>query len=111
MAFPRRWSLKKGPRSPRLARQSPWALGRWEIKDEIFASGFQTGTPPLVLDGSSLLGNSSIREIQKGKVGYVANAIKQALLLPKDMVDLRTMKKHEVFHSLKRDLAMVSISN
>ena len=33
------------------------------------------------------------------------------MLLLEDMVDLRTMKKHEVFLSLKRDLAMVRISN
>ena len=29
------------------------------------------------------------------------------LLLPQDMADLRTLKKHEVFLTLKRDLAMV----
>ena len=58
-----------------------------------------------MLDGPLLPANSSIRDFQKGKVGYVADAVKQALLRPKDMVDLRTMKKHEVFLSLKRDLA------
>ena len=34
--------------------------------------------------------------------------MEQALLLPKDMADLRSMRKHEVFLDLKRDLAMVS---
>ena len=29
-------------------------------------------------------------------------------LLPQDMADLRSLKKHEVFLTLKRDLAMVS---
>ena len=53
-------------------------------------------TPPLVLDGSPFLANSSIRDFQKEKAGYVADAVKQDLLLPKDMVDLRTMKKQEV---------------
>ncbi|KAL0002753.1 hypothetical protein SO802_016534 [Lithocarpus litseifolius] len=43
----------------------------------------------------------------RGKAEYVADAIKQALLLPDDMADLRTMKKHEVFLGLKRDLTMV----
>ena len=42
-------------------------------------------------------------------VGCVANAMKQSLLLPKDMVDLRSIRKHEVFLGLKRDLAMVRI--
>ena len=40
--------------------------------------------------------------------GYVANAVEQTFLLPKDMADLRFMRKHEVFLGLKRDLAMVS---
>ena len=38
----------------------------------------------------------------------MADAVEQALLLLGDMADLRTMKKHEVFLSLKRDLALVS---
>ena len=42
-------------------------------------------------------------------VGCVANAMEQSLLLPKDMVDLRSIRKHEVFLGLKRDLAMVRI--
>ena len=66
---------------------------------------------PLVLDGSLLPANSSIRDFQKGKARYVADSVEKALLLPEDMVDLRTMKKHEMFLSLKRDLAMVSLSN
>ena len=38
----------------------------------------------------------------------MANAIEQALLLPRDMADLKSMRKHEVFLSLKRDLTLVS---
>jgi len=34
--------------------------------------------------------------------------VEQTLLLPGDMADLRSMRKHEVFLSLKRDLALVS---
>ena len=40
----------------------------------------------------------------------MADTVEQALLLPKDMADLRSLKRHEVFFSLKRDLAMVSPS-
>ena len=40
----------------------------------------------------------------------MANALEQPLLLPDDMADLRTMKKHEVFLTLKKDLALVSVS-
>ena len=65
----------------------------------------------MVLDGSPLPTNSTIRDFQNEKAGYVADAVEQSLLLPEDMVDLRTLKKHEVFLSLKKDLAMVSLSS
>ena len=65
----------------------------------------------MVLDGSPLPANSSIRDFQNEKAGYVVDAVKKALLLLKDMVDLRTLKKHKVFPSLKKDLAMVSLSS
>lgn len=38
----------------------------------------------------------------------MANAMEQALLLTGDMADLRSLRKHEVFHSLKKDLALES---
>ena len=38
----------------------------------------------------------------------MANAVEQSLLLPNDMADLRSMRRHEVFLGLKRDLAIVS---
>ena len=65
----------------------------------------------MVLDGSPLPANSSIKDFQNEKAGYVADVVEQSLLLPEDMVDLRTLKKHEVFLSLKKDLAMVSLSS
>lgn len=63
--------------------------------------------PPLVLDGAPLTSDSSIRDFDNGRVGYVANSLEQALLLPQDMAELRNIKKHEMFLSLKRDLALV----
>ena len=63
--------------------------------------------PALVLVGAPLPMDASIRNFQQGKANYVADAVEQALLLPKDMADLRSLRKHEVFLSLKRDLAMV----
>ena len=38
----------------------------------------------------------------------MAIVVEQSLLLPTDMADLRSTRKHEVFLSLKKDLAMVS---
>ena len=65
--------------------------------------------PALVLDGAPLPVNASIINFQQGKADYVADAVEQALLLPEDMADLRSLRKHKVFLSLKRDLALVSL--
>jgi len=65
--------------------------------------------PALVLDRAPLPTDASIRNFQQGKVGYVANVVEQALLLLEDMADLRSLRKYEVFLSLKRDLALVSL--
>ena len=62
------------------------------------------------LDGIAFPSDTSIRDFQQGTVGYVTNAMDQSMLLPKDMIDLRSMRQHKVFLGLKRDLAMVSQS-
>ena len=54
-----------------------------------------TWNPPLVMDEAPLLTNASINDFQHEKARYVANAVKQALLLPRDMANLRSMKKHK----------------
>ena len=61
------------------------------------------------VDGAPFLEDASIRDFQRGIVGYVADAVEQSLLLPKDMADLRSMRQYEVSLRLKRDLAMVSL--
>ena len=56
----------------------------------------------LVLDGTVMTTDASIRDFQQGRVGYVANAMEQALLLLEDMANLRSMRKYAVFLSLNR---------
>ena len=38
----------------------------------------------------------------------MVDAVEMAILLPGDMGDLRSMRKHKAFLSLKRDLTLVS---
>ena len=52
--------------------------------------------------------NASIRDFQQMRASYVANTVEQMLLLLGDIANLRSMRKHEVFLSLKKDLALVS---
>ena len=63
--------------------------------------------PALMLNRESLLANASIHDFQGGTTSYVADVLEQALLLLEDMVELRGMRRHEVFLNLKRYLAMV----
>ena len=63
----------------------------------------------LILDWDPTLANASIRDFQGGTTGYVADAVEQALLLPEDMTELQSIRRHEVFLSLKRYLAMISL--
>ena len=65
--------------------------------------------PHMELDGTALPSDASIQDFQQAMVEYVTDAVEQSLLLPKDMIDLRSMRQHKVFLSLKRDLAMVSL--
>ena len=65
----------------------------------------------MILDGAFLPASASIKNFQGGTTGYMADAAEQELLLPADMADLREMRKHEFFLSLKRDLALVSSMN
>ena len=62
-----------------------------------------------MLDEAPLPVDYFIKDFHKGKAGYVANTLEQPLLLPQDMVDLRSLKKHKMFLTLKRDLAMVRL--
>ena len=60
-----------------------------------------------MLNGEPLITNASICDFQGGTAGYVVNAVEQALLLLEDMAGWRGMRRHEVFLTLKRYLAMV----
>ena len=65
--------------------------------------------PSFALDDSPLLEDASIRDFNGGRVGYIANTVEQALLLPRDMDELQNLKKHELFLFVKRDLALVTL--
>ena len=71
----------------------------------------RTWASQLEMEGAAIPWNSSVREFQRGHSAYVAKALEQPLLLPKDMEALKHMRQPDLFMSLKRDLAMVSSSS
>ena len=67
----------------------------------------RTWSPRLEVDGAAIPYNALIRKYQRGRAGYIAEALEQPMLLPRDMEAYRRFSQNELFLSLKRDLAMV----
>ena len=63
------------------------------------------------MDGAPIPWDASVREFQKGRAGYIAEALEQPLLLPKDMDAYKRFIQNDLFLSLKKDLAMVNYSS
>ena len=60
-----------------------------------------------MLNGEPLRKDASIRSFNGGIGCHVASSLEEVLLLPNNMVELRNLKKNEVFLNLKRYLGMV----
>ena len=70
----------------------------------------RTWSPKWELDGVAIPYTASVREYNRGRVGYIAETLEQPVLLPRDIEAYRRFSQPELFLSLKRDLAMVSDS-
>ena len=62
-----------------------------------------------MLGGEPLTDDASIKDYNGGIGCHVASMLEETLLLPKDMVELRGLRRNEVFLQTKRFLGMVSI--
>ena len=60
-----------------------------------------------MLGSEPLRDDASLKDFNGGIGCHVASAVEEALLLPKDMSELRNIKKNEVFLNCKRYLGMV----
>ena len=60
-----------------------------------------------MLNGEPLKDDTSLRDFNGGIGCHVASALEEALLLSKDMAELRNIRKNEVFLNAKRYLGMV----
>ena len=66
-----------------------------------------TWSPRLKVDRAPIPWNASVGEYQRGQAGYIAEALEQPMLLPRDMEAYRHFLQNELFLSPKRDIAMV----
>ena len=69
----------------------------------------QAWLPAPMLVGEPLTDDASIRDYNGGIGCQVASVLEETLLLPKDMVELRGLRRNEVFLQAKRFLGMVCI--
>ena len=65
--------------------------------------------PALMLGGEPMIDDASIRDYNGGIGCHVASVLEETLLLPKDMVELRGLRKNEVFFQAKWFLGIVCI--
>ena len=64
-------------------------------------------SPRIELDGAPIPWDATLLESQRGQASFLAEALQQPLLLPRDMEGLRRTRQPDLFMSLKRDMAMV----
>ena len=57
--------------------------------------------------GKPLKDDASLRDFNGGIGCHIASAVKEALLLPRDMAELKNVRKNELFLNNKRYLGMV----
>ena len=69
----------------------------------------QAWLPAPMLGGEPLTDDASIRDYNGGIGCHVASVLEETLLLPKGMVELRGLRRNEVFLQAKRCLGMVCI--
>ena len=60
-----------------------------------------------MLGGEPMRDDASIRDFNGGIRCHVALAIEEALLLPKDMAEIKNMRKNQIILDNKRYLGMV----
>ena len=67
----------------------------------------QAWLPAPMLGSEPLRDDASLRDFNGGIGCHVASTLEEALLLPKDMTEMRNIRKNEVFLNCKRYLGMV----
>ena len=103
---PRPTSEEEAQRAAKQQKVSH-ASSRGAERTDIQAPKPQAWLPAPMLGDEPLMDDTSIRDFNGGNRCHVALALEQNLLLPKDMVELRGLRKNEVFLNTKRYLGMV----
>ena len=94
---------------PTKQQRTSHALSRGSERGDVQLPESQAWLPAPMLGGEPLTDDASIRDYNGGIGCHVASVLEEIPLLPKDMVELRGLRRNEVFLQTKRFLGMVCI--
>ena len=102
-------SIEEEAHGPTKQLRVSHAPSRGPERGEVQLPKPQAWLPTPMLGGEPLIDDASIRDYNGGIGCHVASVLEETLLLPKDMVELRGLRRNEVFLQAKRFLGMVCI--
>ena len=94
---------QRAAKQQKVSHAPSWGAER----DDIQPSEPQAWLPAPMLGGEPLMDDTSIRDFNRGIGCHVASTLELTLLLTRDMLELRGLRKNEVFLNTKRYLGMV----
>ena len=100
-------STEEEAHKPTKQQRVSHAPSRGPERGEVQLPEPQAWLPAPMLGGKPLTDDASIRDYNGGISCHVASVLEETLLLPKDMVKLRGLRRNEVFLQAKRFLEMV----
>ena len=104
-----RSSIEEEAHRPNKQQRTSHAPNRGSKRGDVQLPEPQAWLPAPMLSGEPLADDASIRDYNGGIGCYVASVLEETLLLPKDTVELRGLRRNEVFLQTKRFLGMVRI--
>ena len=104
-----RSSIEEETHRPTKQQRTSYAPSRGLDRGDVQLPEPQAWLPAPMLGCEPLTDDASIRDYNGGIGCHVASVLEETLLLPKDMVELRGLRRNEVFLQTKRFLGMVSI--
>ena len=102
-------SMEEKAHRPTKQQRTSHAPNRGSERGDVQLLEPQAWLPAPMLGGEPLIDNASIRDYNGGIGCHVASVLEETLLLPKDMVELRGLRRNEVFLQTKRFLGMIRI--
>ena len=104
-----RSSTEEEAHRPTKQHKTSQAPSRGSEKGDVQMPEPRAWLPAPMLEGEPMIDDASIRNYNGGIGCHVASVLEETLLLSKDMVELRGLRKNEVFLQAKRFLGMVCI--